>query len=66
VSLTSTLGKEASLSSVDLALGKYRVPKKKTLGKELFAIIFFGECSLPSVALGKAFAECNMSFAECL
>jgi len=30
------------------------------LGKETFA-----DCSLPSAALGKAFAECNRGFAEC-
>jgi hypothetical protein len=35
--------------------------RKKALGKEPFA-----ECSLPSVTLGKAFAECKIAFAECL
>ena len=35
------------------------------LGKEFFADEFFAECSLPSVALGKAFAECKAGFAEC-
>ena len=36
------------------------------LGKETFADGFFADCSLPSAALGKAFAECNRGFAECL
>ena len=35
------------------------------LGKETFADGFFADCSLPSAALGKAFAECNRGFAEC-
>jgi len=35
------------------------------LGKEPFAGCGFAVCSLPSVALGKAFAECNRAFAEC-
>jgi hypothetical protein len=39
---------------------------KKTLGKEPFADEIFAECSLPSVTLGKAFAECKIAFAECL
>jgi hypothetical protein len=39
---------------------------KKTLGKEPFADEIFAECSLPSVTLGKAFAECKIVFAECL
>jgi hypothetical protein len=43
-----------------------RVSEKKTLGKELFADKIFAECSLPSVTLGKAFAECKIAFAECL
>jgi hypothetical protein len=32
--------------------------RKKALGKEPFADEIFAECSLPSVTLGKAFAEC--------
>jgi hypothetical protein len=40
--------------------------RKKALGKELFADEIFAECSLPSVTLGKAFAECKIAFAECL
>jgi hypothetical protein len=32
--------------------------RQKTLGKEVFADKFFAVYSLPSVALGKAFAEC--------
>jgi hypothetical protein len=39
---------------------------KKVLGKEPFADKIFAECSLPSVTLGKGFAECKISFAECL
>ena len=35
------------------------------LGKEFFADEFFAECSLPSAALSKAFAECKAGFAEC-
>jgi hypothetical protein len=31
---------------------------KKVLGKEPFADKIFAECSLPSVILGKGFAEC--------
>jgi hypothetical protein len=40
--------------------------RKKTLGKEPFADEIFAECSLPSVTLGKGFAECKIAFAECL
>jgi hypothetical protein len=40
--------------------------RKKALGKEPFADEIFAECSLPSVTLGKAFAECKIAFAECL
>jgi hypothetical protein len=42
------------------------VPEKITLGKAPFAEKNFTERSLPSVTLSKAFAECNMGFAECL
>jgi hypothetical protein len=35
------------------------------LGKETFVDRFFAECSLPSAALGKGFAECKWGFAEC-
>ena len=35
------------------------------LDKETFADGFFADCSLPSAALSKAFAECNRGFAEC-
>jgi hypothetical protein len=38
--------------------------RKKALGKEPFADEIFAECSLPSVTLGKAFAECKIAFAE--
>jgi hypothetical protein len=40
--------------------------RKKVLGKEPFADKVFAECSLPSVTLGKAFAECKLAFAECI
>jgi hypothetical protein len=40
--------------------------RKKALGKEPFADEIFAECSLPSVTLGKAFAEYKIAFAECL
>jgi hypothetical protein len=40
--------------------------RKKALGKEPFADEIFAECSLSSVTLGKAFAECKIAFAECL
>jgi hypothetical protein len=36
------------------------------LGKEAVADVQFAERSLPSVTLGKAFAECKMAFAVCL
>jgi hypothetical protein len=39
--------------------------RQKTLGKEVFADDFFAVYSLPSAALGKAFAEGKMAFAEC-
>jgi hypothetical protein len=44
-----------------MALGK-----QKILGKEAVADVQFVERSLPSVTLGKAFAECKIVFAECL
>jgi hypothetical protein len=40
--------------------------RKKVLGKEPFADKIFVECSLPSVTLGKGFAECKIVFTECL
>jgi hypothetical protein len=36
------------------------------LGKEAVADVQFTERSLPSVTLGKAFAECKIAFAVCL
>jgi hypothetical protein len=39
--------------------------REKALGKEGFADALFAEPSLPSVILGKAFAECFQGFAEC-
>jgi hypothetical protein len=35
------------------------------LGKDVFADEIAAECPLPSVTLGKGFAECNSGFAEC-
>jgi hypothetical protein len=40
--------------------------QQKVLGKEAVADVQFAERSLPSVTLGKAFAECKIAFAECL
>jgi hypothetical protein len=40
--------------------------RQKVLGKEAVADVQFAERSLPSVTLGKAFAECKIVFAECL
>jgi hypothetical protein len=40
--------------------------RQKVLGKEAVADVQFAERSLPSVTLGKAFAECKIAFAECL
>jgi hypothetical protein len=40
--------------------------RQKALGKDVFADEIAAECPLPSVTLGKAFAECNRGFAECL
>jgi hypothetical protein len=50
-----------------LTLGKVfaECPKKSTRQKP-FADEIFAEGSLPSVTLGKAFAECKIAFAECL
>jgi hypothetical protein len=47
-----------------MALGKSA--RQKVLGKEAVADVQFVERSLPSVTLGKAFAECKIAFAECL
>jgi hypothetical protein len=40
--------------------------RQKVLGKEAVADVQFAERSLPSVTLGKAFAECKIDFAVCL
>jgi hypothetical protein len=40
--------------------------RQKVLGKEAVADVQFTERSLPSVTLGKVFAECFICFAECL
>ena len=39
--------------------------RQKTLGKDAFADGLFVKCSLPSAALGKAFAEYKLGFVEC-
>ena len=40
--------------------------RKKILGKDEFAVTSLVVCGLPSVALGKPFAEWKRAFAECL
>jgi hypothetical protein len=45
---------------------KNKFVHKTYIGKEPFADKIFVECSLPSVTLGKGFAECKIAFAECL
>jgi hypothetical protein len=40
--------------------------RQKVLGKEAVADVQFAERSLPSVTLGKGFAECTIAFAVCL
>jgi hypothetical protein len=40
--------------------------RQKVLGKEAVVDVQFAECSLPSVTLSKAFAECKIAFVECL
>jgi hypothetical protein len=47
--------------------GDFSLPsaRQKVLGKETAADVQFVERSLPSVTLGKAFAECKIAFAEC-
>ena len=44
---------------------RFQLCRVSALGKDVFADSFFAECSLPSAALGKAFAECKLGFAEC-
>ena len=39
--------------------------RQKTLGKTSFAVKPFVECRLPSVTLGKPFAECFWGFTVC-
>jgi hypothetical protein len=54
-----TLGK-AAVSVNRRCNGRFSLPsaREKVLGKEVFADALFAEPSLPSVTLGKAFAEC--------
>jgi hypothetical protein len=40
--------------------------RQKVLGKEAVIDVQFAERSLPSITLGKVFAECFLGFAECL
>jgi hypothetical protein len=50
-----------------LTLGKvFAECPKKALGKKHFADEIFAECYLPSVTLGKDFAECKIVFAKYL
>jgi hypothetical protein len=48
--------------------GDFSLPSARqiVLGKEAVADVQFTERSLPSVTLGKAFAECKITFAVCL
>jgi hypothetical protein len=48
--------------------GDFSLPsaQQKVLGKEAVADVQFAERSLPSVTLGKGFAECIIAFAVCL
>jgi hypothetical protein len=65
---------ENSLPSVDRRGGCFFIfsenslpsVRQKALGKDGFADDFFTKWLLPSVTLGKGFAECNWGFAECL
>jgi hypothetical protein len=40
--------------------------RQTVLGKDAVADVQFAERSLPSVTLGKGFAECKIAFAVCL
>ena len=40
--------------------------RKKALSKAPFAVRGFAELSLPSITLGKDFADCYLGFAECI
>jgi hypothetical protein len=48
--------------------GDFSLPSARqiVLGKEAVADVQFTDRSLPSVTLGKAFAECKFAFAVCL
>jgi hypothetical protein len=48
--------------------GDFSLPsaRQKVLGKDAVADVQFADRSLPSVTLGKAFAECKIAFALCL
>jgi hypothetical protein len=68
---TKTLGKR-SVTVTWRRDGDFSLPsslpsaRQKVLGKEAVADVQFAERSLPSVTLGKAFAECKIAFAEWL
>ena len=65
--LSSAFLTQHSAKTPSMADGQFSLPsaRQTALGKEPFAGCGFAVCSLPSVALGKAFAECNRAFAEC-
>jgi hypothetical protein len=57
----TALGKEGGFAECDQEDTRQRSSpsaREKVLGKEVFADALFTEPSLPSVTLGKAFAEC--------
>jgi hypothetical protein len=64
---------QAALGKVSVTVtwrrdGDFSLPSARqiVLGKEAVVDVQFAERSLPSVTLGKAFAECKMAFAMCL
>jgi hypothetical protein len=61
-----TLGKD-TVSITRRRNGRFSLPsaREKVLGKEGFADALFTEPSLPSVTLGKAFAECDTRQSLC-
>jgi hypothetical protein len=63
--LSRALGKWCRHGTFSLSRAVLGCARQKALSKEAFADDFFAEPSLPSAALGKAFAECILLFAEC-
>jgi hypothetical protein len=49
-----------------LFFGEYFLTLGKVLGNEPFTDKTIVECSMPSVTVGKDFAECKKAFVECL